>query len=344
MRPAAPSPPAQAAGDDGGKRAGARTRPVTAGMAVVQPGPDQNQPLPGMEASQQPPPASGISPGHRCSWQGTGGTARAWLQLKSAPGAQERSVVQRCPSARSEGPRLLGTAEADRQPHGGAMPTPRGSPPWGGEGASAPRAQDEQAEPHGPSPNCCSHFQAGESGKNVGQREQACLLSALINKTWREGNQSCPLGCRRLCLRQLHGRNSQAVPPGPSGHQPRRCSSSRIQVLLPQHRGGLIYSSASPSCSSPARRSGTTSCCAMCRAARRAAGRAGPGAGSRLTCIPPAMMPGGEGTPRVGNPSSNLPRGHAAEPSSGTEARPSCTPLPGRRGRTPVFRRSDPNG
>lgn len=39
----------------------------------------------------------------------------------------------------------------------------------------------------------------------MGQRERACILSALINKTWREGNQSCPLGCRQLCLRRLHG-------------------------------------------------------------------------------------------------------------------------------------------
>lgn len=69
--PAAPSPPAQAAGGDGGKQTGARMGTVTMGTAMVQPGSDQNQPLQGMEASQQPPPAPGISPGHRCSWQST---------------------------------------------------------------------------------------------------------------------------------------------------------------------------------------------------------------------------------------------------------------------------------
>lgn len=95
-----------------------------------------------------------------------------------------------------------------------------GSPPWKGKGTSAPRTQKEPAAPHGPSPNCCSHFQAGESRKNVGQQKRACKLSALINKTWREGNQSCPLGCRQLCLWRLLGGNSQAVPPQPSGRRP----------------------------------------------------------------------------------------------------------------------------
>lgn len=56
---------------------------------------------------------------------------------------------------------------------------------------------------------------------------------------WRRQSELPTWLQQQLRLRRLHGGNSQAVPA-----RARRCSSARIQVLLPQHRGGLIYSSA----------------------------------------------------------------------------------------------------
>lgn len=127
---------------------------------------------------------------------------------------------------------------------------------------------------------------------------------------WRRQSELPTWLQQQLRLRRLHGGNSQAVPA-----RARRCSSARIQVLLPQHRGGLIYSSALQKewCSEE------LLLLLLLRDARPGAARDKRRWLRADPHLPLPWCPGEKGLPRVGNASSEVPRGRGAEPSSGTD-------------------------